>query len=415
MQVGDVTKNERLISKTYNSMAPIIWLLKIFAINANVRPTRSKAYVIIKSCLIYSILASISAFSVYYKIKHVYNSLDVSIRLTDMIQMIVDVCQFAVDLIFVYKYGSQICVEYFKQYEKIDNFFNKSYYYTELKKKLMKIMTLYTIFWTISALGDLGAWVLTFGWVTPATHAISYVFLFIKMLTTLDFIAHVTNVEARLRLITNFLLSCYSYIEVCPVGQLTDCVRNKNWLYREADGATSHTPKERAVNSFEIRRITKCYLLLTEQVIFINKMYGFRILLNTLNVLLDMVKILNLAIRIAIGSQQALYHSESYNYLPGLSGLMRFITCAVVLTSLVYQCEQAYQQREQVISVIDHLLINKNPDLDLRTAICDLRTLLQDRPICFNMENFFTLNYSLLVSISSVVVTYTIILFQNVK
>lgn len=276
MQVGDDTKDGYFISKTYSSMKPLAWVLKIFAINANVGPTRSKAYVIIKSFCTYFILASLSSYCLYYKIYNVYPRMDVSIRLTDMTQVISDVCQYTVDLYFVYKYGRKICVEYFKQYEKIDNFLDTSCY-TVLKQKLIKIMTFYTIIWTFSSLGDLGAWVVTFGWLIPVIHSISYVFLFIKMLTTLDLIAHVTHVEARLQMISKFVQRCYSCTEVCPVGQLTDCVRNRNWLYREDGAIYPHTPKEREIDSFEIKRITKCYLLLTEQVMFINKMYGFRV------------------------------------------------------------------------------------------------------------------------------------------
>lgn len=287
MQVDDFTKNEHSISKTFTSMVPLIRFLKIFAINANVAPMRSKTYVFIKSFFTYSIFAVISVFCLYYKITYVYYRLDISIQITDMIQVISDICQYAVDLYFVYKYGRNICEEYYKQYDKIDTFLGTNCY-SVLRRNLIKYITFYVTVWTLSSFGDLGAWFLTFGSVIPMVHAISYVFLFIKMLTTLDLIAHVAQVEARLQMISNFVQSCYSRTEVCPLGQLTDCVSNRNWLYRDEEGALHHSLKERTIDSFEIKRISKCYLLLTEQVMFVNKMFGARV---SLPILLSLLKL----------------------------------------------------------------------------------------------------------------------------
>ncbi|CAH1638298.1 unnamed protein product [Spodoptera littoralis] len=413
MKVGDVPKNGYLLNNSYTSMIPLIWILKIFALNGNVDPTRSKSSVIVRSVCAVSVLGSVSFYCLAYKIRYIYYKLDLSIRLTDTVQIIADNCQYAIDLYFVFKYGRHMYVEYFKQYEKMDNFLDTNCY-PAMRRKTIKIMTYFTIIWFLSSFGDMGAWAVTFGWWIPFVHIISFVFLYTKMLTTLDLIANVIQIEARLRMISNFVQNCYTCTEMCPIGMLTDSVRNKNWLYCE-DETSPQSSKIRPVDSYEIKRLCKCYLLLTEQVMFINKMYGFRVLLNTLNLLLDMVKILNLAIRITVGSQKTLYYGDNYNYLPGFTGLMRFVTCAIIVITLVDQCEQTYRQRERIINVIDHLILNKRPDEDLKPAILDLRTLLQARPICFNMSNFFALNYSLLVSIASVVVTYTIILLQSVN
>nr|ARO70281.1 antennal gustatory receptor 9 [Dendrolimus punctatus] len=152
--------------------------------------------------------------------------------------------------------------------------------------------------------------------------------------------------------------------------------------------------------------------MLTEQVAYINSMYGIRILLNSLSLLIDMVRFTNLGVRLLIGSQRTINES---GYFPAFSSLLHLLTCVAVLISLVEHCEQTYSQRVRIIRFIDHLLINKNPDDDLRSAVNELRELVQDRPVTFNMANFFTLNYSLLISIASVVVTYTIILLQSVK
>ncbi|CAH0691937.1 unnamed protein product [Spodoptera exigua] len=278
------------------------------------------------------VLGAVSFYCLAYKIRYIYYKLDLSIRLTDSIQIITDNCQYAIDLYFVYRYGRHMYVEYFKQYEKMDNFLDTNCY-SAMKRKIIKIMSFFTIIWFLSSFSDMGAWAVTFGWWIPFVHIISFVFLYTKMLTTLDLIANVIQIEARLRMISNLVQNCYTCTEMCPIGMLTDSVRNKNWLYCE-DEVSPQSTKIRPVDSCEIKRLCKCYLLLTEQVMFINKMYGFR---------------------------KTLYSGENYNYLPGFTGLIRFVTCAIIVITLVDQCEQTYRQRERIINVIDHLILNKRP------------------------------------------------------
>ncbi|CAH0585611.1 unnamed protein product [Chrysodeixis includens] len=416
MKVSDTTTQGRLyISPSYQSMRPILCILKIFALNSNIEPTFKSSFVLLKYFCTSVTLGCIQFLCLYYKIVNVYINMDLSVWLSDMTQTITDYFQYIVDLFFVYKYGRNICLEYFKQYEKIDSYFDIDIlYYIVLKRKLRNLIAFFVTIWLISSLGDLVAWGITYGWMTPMVHSITYLFLFIKILTMLDLIAHVNHITFRLKIISNLVQNCYASVEVCPAGLMTDCIRNRNWLYPEA-GADTFTHQISAYDSYEMKRLTKCYLTLTEQVAFINKMYGFRILLNTVSLLLDMVKLTNVAIRIVIGSQRVIYNHGAYNYLPGVSGIMRLVTCCAIIIASVDQCEKAYRVREQIINVIDHLLIYKNPDESLRTAMLNFRSFLQERPIYFNMANFFTLNYSLLMSVASIVVTYTIILLQNVK
>lgn len=275
MKVGDVPNNGYLINNSYASMIPLIWILKIFALNGNVDPTRSKSSILFKSVCAMLVLGSVSFYCLAYKISNIYYKLDLSIRLTDSAQIIADYCQYAMDLYFVYRYGRHMYMEYFKQYEKMDNFLDTNCY-PAMKRKLIKIMTYFTIIWFLSSFSDMGAWAVTFGWWIPFVHVISYVFLYIKMLTTLDLIANVIQIEARLRMMSNLVQNCYTCTEICPIGMLADSVRNKNWLYCE-DERPPQSSKVRPVDNYEIKRLCKCYLLLTEQVMFINKMYGFRV------------------------------------------------------------------------------------------------------------------------------------------
>nr|QMS80372.1 gustatory receptor [Histia rhodope] len=49
-------------------------------------------------------------------------------------------------------------------------------------------------------------------------------------------------------------------------------------------------------------------------------------------------------------------------------------------------------------------------DLKSKSAIIELRNMVQSRPITFTAANFFRIDYALLVSTATACITYTIIL-----
>ncbi|XP_061716291.1 uncharacterized protein LOC133524338 isoform X4 [Cydia pomonella] len=141
-------------------------------------------------------------------------------------------------------------------------------------------------------------------------------------------------------------------------------------------------------------------------------MFGTRILLNSLSLLIDMIRFTNIAVRLVIGSQPTMYASGNY---PAAANVLRMVTCALMIGTLVAQCERAYRQRDTALAVIDHILVGKDPDADLRSELTVLRGLIQSRPIQFHTAFFFRLEYGFLASMMSVMVTYTIILIQSVN
>nr|XP_021207613.1 uncharacterized protein LOC105842431 isoform X3 [Bombyx mori] len=260
------------------------------------------------------------------------------------------------------------------------------------------------------------AWFLNYGWITPLVYSVAYIFLLIKILTTLDLSAHIMNVEIRLKMIADLIHHYYMSCEDNFQAEETLC--HKNWLnskerakYYELQFRI-HALKQLSCNNNEIKLLSRCYLMLTEQVEIINRMYGFRILLNSLSLLIDMVRFTNISVRIMIGSQNLAYNC---GYFPAVSSIFRLLTCGAVIINLVSHCERVYYQRTRICNVIDHMIVNKNLSRESTEALQEFRNLVQNHPIEFNMANFFQLNYSLLVSIASVVVTYTIILLQSVN
>ncbi|CAH0715422.1 unnamed protein product, partial [Brenthis ino] len=139
-------------------------------------------------------------------------------------------------------------------------------------------------------------------------------------------------------------------------------------------------------------------------------MFGMRMLLNSLSLLIDVIRFTNLAVLILIGSQGTGYANEYYTVIATLG---RSLTCIIVLLSIVNHCERVYRQQERIIRLLDNLIINKNLDETLSTAFSDFRSLVQSRSINFHMANYIRIEYPLLVSMTSAVVTYTIILLQS--
>nr|AXF48819.1 gustatory receptor GR2 [Lobesia botrana] len=123
-----------------------------------------------------------------------------------------------------------------------------------------------------------------------------------------------------------------------------------------------------------------------------------------------MIRFTNIAVRLTIGSQPTIYAS---GYYPAAANMVRMVICLLVVGTLVAQCERAYRQRDMALSIIDHTLVSRDPDDAVRAALSNLKDLVQSRRVDFHTAYFFRLDYSFLVSVVSVMVTYTIILIQS--
>ncbi|XP_059052130.1 uncharacterized protein LOC131846757 isoform X2 [Achroia grisella] len=346
---------------------------------------------------------------------NVYIQLNASIKFTDLVQVVFDYFQYLVDLYNVYKYGRQVSVEYYKQYSNIDKILGVTYY-PAIRENIVKSIVFFLITWFVISACDFVAWVLSFGWITPIMYSVSYIFLFIKILTTLDLSAQAMQIECRLRSICDLLQHYYYLLEPLP-GSTTDLLNNENWFYSDACSRVTKLLSKKNVikkpscsSDHEVKWLCRCYVMLMEQSNFINSMFGIRFLLNSLSLLIDMIRFMNLTVRMLIGSQHTTYDS---GYLPAVFSLLRLLMCIAILVHLVHNCEKVYRQTDNILNIADHLLLNRQPDDKLREAVTELRDLIRSRPISFNMANFFSLNYSMLLSVASVVVTYTIILLQT--
>ncbi|KAL0869523.1 hypothetical protein ABMA27_005793 [Loxostege sticticalis] len=136
----------------------------------------------------------------------------------------------------------------------------------------------------------------------------------------------------------------------------------------------------------------------------------FQILFCHIYTLWRLVVSLVFAIRVVI-SDSDIQTKFSVLFILNMMSMLEFI--AHVL-SLIYRCEQVYEQRNDVISILDHIiLVDKNIKPSKRSSLVEFRSLVHSRPIQFTAANFYRLEFRLLVAFCSVVVTYTIIIMQN--
>ncbi|KAJ2941146.1 hypothetical protein O0L34_g10382 [Tuta absoluta] len=415
------------VSQLHDTMVLLRWLLQIFSMDSGERriSKSEKRSFIIKGVVSAIIVGAFDFYCLYWKSQNIFKSLNSSIVITDVIQMIYDYGQYIVDLCVIYKYGREVSQVYFKNYMCIDKILDTSHH-DEIQSKLIRLTMILLFCLIIVSAFDYTAWYLGYGFWTPIFYSISYFFLLFKVLTNLDLTVQIMHVECRLRDIGDLLQDTYNSTECLPIPEsmkennqtLSNSLTNKNWFYgggclRAEEMRTRNHPWKKATTScHEMKWLTRCYLLINEQCMFINRMFGVRILLNSLSLLIDMVRFLNVVVRITVGSVKTHYNDNS-GYLPAMSTFLRFLICVFILASLVYHCERAYAQTTRIISVTDHILVNRNPDEALRSSLTELRGLVSSRPISFNMANFFQLSYPFLTSMISVVVTYTIILLQS--
>ncbi|XP_045516420.1 uncharacterized protein LOC123709275 isoform X3 [Pieris brassicae] len=238
------------------------------------------------------ILGSIDALTLYFKILYTYHDVVVSIKYTDAVQVTFDFFQYIVDLYIVYRCGNSL-EEYYKIYEKLDEELGMKYCGV-LYGKLRKIILIYGFIWTISCAGDYWAWLDSSGWKTASAFSISYIFVLIKIITSLDMTAHLMHIDFRLR----------------AIGDAAESLCKKlKCSYRERVGENDETSVKIITvgttnsNVEVVKCLGRCYVWVVKLAEFVNQAFGTRVLLNTLSVLIDIIRFTNIAARILLGSQ----------------------------------------------------------------------------------------------------------------
>lgn len=272
-----------LKENAFNISRSLTWLLGIFSLNLKTDQTIFSVCPLLKSVITVTVFACLTIYCLCYNIFYIYSEVNLSIKLTDAGQMIYDICQYSVDLFFVNKYRRYINEHYFKQYDFIDNILgiNK---FSSIKRRLLKLVIFFTSFWLITFLFDITVWILVYGWVVPAINSVNYIYLYIKILNALDLTSHVMNIERRLKTIGDFVHEYYSTTACYPGVTCISILYNKNWIYTKSSTRISYQQKRNyflkfisSNNQHRVKWLSNCYLMLTEQVVLINSIYGIRV------------------------------------------------------------------------------------------------------------------------------------------
>ncbi|KAL0869520.1 hypothetical protein ABMA27_005790 [Loxostege sticticalis] len=256
-------------------------------------------------------------------------SCEIELRFSFLIELTL----YIVDLSYMFKYGGHIYLNYFAVYDQIDEILGTTYN-SIIKAKLIRItvclttisvmyLSVVSIYWLFFvAIKDIMFKVaFGIGFVINAKHS----------LTLIELCANIMQIEYRLKSIKEKLQDFY-----CFAGDRLDtlnAVRVIHWMYFSKNKGGSKNmvgPSKMFVSKqfCDIIGLKKCYLLLLEQKIYINQVFGVR----------------NLQVEFAA--------------VIVISVLFTF-DLATHLFSVVYRCEKVYEQRNEIINILDHLLVEK--------------------------------------------------------
>uniref|UniRef100_A0A2A4K1I4 Gustatory receptor n=1 Tax=Heliothis virescens TaxID=7102 RepID=A0A2A4K1I4_HELVI len=409
-----ITVANKTIKDTFYTIAPVNWVLRVFNLSCIYREngelkaswslTKSITYVI--GLAFVNVLFLITNFERWDSILQNWFSL----TFADAIQMtyFIGYVEYITDLVFVIKKGREGYLKYFKTFDHIDQLLGMNSY-DEIRKLILKIVGVCIIMFVVSSTIDHISWVDGYKSSSTFLFSLNYFYFFLNMLTALDGMCHVVQLEYRLKLMKE-LLENYYHSPNHTISNDDD----KTWATK-IDSGSSRVDSLKTLNYSrftEVIGFNRCYLLLVEQAYFLNGKFGIRLLVLCINFLVNMIKLLNLFVRFATG---AMVSPNGTSRLLSFASMVRLLNWAIVAFIVVYRCEQMYKQSERILDIIDLVLVNKKNSTNLTTTLEKLRNLLLTRPIKFHAAQFFTVEYTLLVSLVSTIVTYTIIMLQNLN
>ncbi|KAL0810919.1 hypothetical protein ABMA28_010218 [Loxostege sticticalis] len=398
----------------FETFASVNWLFKIFGLSILRRENNvlKARYSWVQIIFVVTFVIVLLALAIYDIINACSNEgfakrkskFSVFVRLTWIASFI----NYIVGLSYIFRFGQNITLNYFKMYAQIDKIIGITY--TKIvKAKIIKTSVLiisigYVIFIILFFAEPAGV----FSKMSFTIKSTTYI---LSNLNVIEMSANIIQIEYRIKAMRDILLDLFHSFNNNK-AKVIDVVCEKNWLYFSKDRETARrelSPSKILVyyHFSDLIWLNKCYSLLIEQASFINCAYGIRILINNTLHLLFVIQAINGTVR---------YFHLTFNKLPLMNliaTILITVNSAVFVVCLVYRCEKTYKQRNAIISIVDHILVDKEIDESTRSTLAEFRTLVHTRPIEFTAANFYRLDYGLLGAFSSVIITYTVILLQN--
>lgn len=276
-----ITKHKKSHKNAYDTFAPLNVLLRIDSLIAI---KKSKGNLIVswsftKTLLTVTMLICINITVTVFKIQHFFST-NTESRSNIFLQLIflLSFGQYIVDLHYVHKLGRKTCLKYFKLYENFDNSLRMSYY-NEVTEKIKKITAFFSVVGVVCPIFNYISGVISYGWVGPTLNCVDDFYASLNSLTVLDMSFHVMQIEYRLKMMADVLHDVYTSTENLP-GSMEDLVNDKEWFHNTKGVLKSNVMCLKTLGFgryYEIDRFKRCYIILIEQVNYINQMFGLRV------------------------------------------------------------------------------------------------------------------------------------------
>lgn len=190
------------IKDTFYSLVPINWLLRITALS-NIYRKGNEIYTfgsMIKRVIYICVLAIVNLLFLYLKLNKKEMKLQGPLRFTNLIQMAywLPYLVFVIDLYFAQKYSGDVLLKFIKNFDNIDETLGKCDY-DEIRGTIVTSTALSICSFIFVCLFEYFSWFLIEGWEDPAIYSIDYLYWFLNMLTILDLVSHIVQVEFRLK------------------------------------------------------------------------------------------------------------------------------------------------------------------------------------------------------------------------
>ncbi|XP_061384223.1 uncharacterized protein LOC133320295 [Danaus plexippus] len=186
------------------------------------------------------------------------------------------------------------------------------------------------------------------------SYILYYVYTFLQLFSSLDFIANCTQVLYRLQTIGDELQyhgRDTSNLSVLYGETVDDVLIKKNQLKTNSSRAVAKPIHRQNIVNI-VTGSYRCYLLLIDQSSYINKVFGFRILINCINFLIRSLENISSIIGLLVDRRVVRHGTE---YLPIITTSILCVFNFLVIFYMIHICEQNYRQNERIIDCIDRV------------------------------------------------------------
>lgn len=230
-----------------------------------------------KLIIFFTLLITANVYNFYLKYQIIKSQKKITFTDSIYVSYLMNTVLYFIDVIYVYKYGRDMYIDYFNVYETIDSILSKTSYH-KVKKCIRNMCLFYTVVAIITITIELYTWTSNFDWILFFFCIIELLYLLTKMLAVIDVISNLVQVKYRLEVIGDLLEYCYYQGDDSP-QVIKDVTAERVWISQEVRKSNHHDSTRAASVTRRdiINRLSKCYMLLIDQSEFINLKYGIRV------------------------------------------------------------------------------------------------------------------------------------------